>query len=113
MNPNPKTPGWFLLTRHWLSLAGAALIATAAISVLFVESHQIRGHADNPYVGIVVFLIVPFVFLAGLAMIAAGVYLSKRVIRAGLADFPFDRKAALRRLFLFLGVTLVVNVLLG
>ena len=113
MNPTPKTPGWFLLTRHWLSLAGAALAATAAISVLFVESHEIRGHADNPYVGILVFLIVPFVFFAGLALVAVGVYLSKREIRAGLAAPSFDRKAALRRIVLFLGITTAINVLLG
>src|SRR5579862_2365460 len=103
MKPTPKTPGWFLLTRHWLSLAGVALIATAAISMLFVEPHEFRGHGDNPYVGILVFLIIPFVFFAGLALIPLGVYLSKREIRAGLAAAPFDRKAALRRIVLFLG----------
>ena len=113
MKPTPKTPGWFLLTRHWLSLAGAALVATAAISALFVESHEIRGHADNPYVGILVFLIIPFVFFAGLALVPVGVYLSKREIRAGLAAPPFDRKAALRRIVLFLGITTAINVLLG
>jgi hypothetical protein len=113
MKPTPKTPGWFLLTRHWLSLAGAALVATAAISVLFVESHEIRGHADNPYVGILVFLIIPFVFFAGLALIPVGMYLGKREIRAGLAASPFDRKVALRRIALFLGITAVINVLLG
>ena len=113
MNPTPKTPGWFLLTRHWLSLTGAALVTTAAISVLFVESHQIRGHADNPYIGIVVFLIIPLVFFAGLALIPIGVYLSKRAIRAGLAAPPLDRKAAVRRILLFLGITTAINVLLG
>jgi nitrate/TMAO reductase-like tetraheme cytochrome c subunit len=113
MNPTPKTPGWYVLTRHWLSLTGAALVATAAISVLFVESHEIRGHADNPYVGILVFLIVPFVFFGGLVLIPLGVYLSKREIRAGLATPAFDRRAALRRIGLFLLVTTFINVLLG
>src|SRR5690349_18584595 len=113
MKPTPKTPGWFLLTRHWLSLAGAALVATAAISLLFVESHKVRGHADNPYVGILLFLVIPFVFFAGLAMIPLGVYLSRREIRAGLASPTFDRKAALRRILLFLGITGLMNVLLG
>ena len=113
MKPKSKIPGWFLLTRHWLSLAGVALVVTAAISVLFVESHQLRGHADNPYVGILVFLIIPFIFFAGLALIPVGVYLSRRRIRADLAAPPFDRKAALRRIALFLGITTVFNVLLG
>lgn len=113
MKPTAKTPGWFLLTRHWLSLAGAALVATAAISLLFVESHEIRGHADNPYVGILVFLFIPLLFFAGLALIPVGVYLSKREIRTGLAPPAFDRKAALRRIVLFLGITTAINVLLG
>jgi hypothetical protein len=113
MKPTAKTPAWFLLTRHWLSLAGAALVATAAMSVLFVESHDIRGHANNPYVGILVFLIIPLVFFAGLALIPIGVYLSKRAIRASVASPTFDRKAALRRFLMFLGITTVINVLIG
>src|SRR5262245_22033542 len=59
MNGTTERPAWFLLTRHWLSLAGIALLATAIISWLFVLPLQIRGHVDNPYVGIVIFLILP------------------------------------------------------
>jgi hypothetical protein len=42
MNAKPIPPVWFLLTRHWLSLVGAALITTAVISWLFVLPQQIR-----------------------------------------------------------------------
>jgi hypothetical protein len=48
VTPTPKTPGWFLLTRQWVSLLGAALIVTAGISSLFVAPHETRGHAGNP-----------------------------------------------------------------
>lgn len=113
MTPTPKIPAWYMLTRHWLSLTGVALVTTAAISLLFVESRGIRGHAENPYVGILVFLVIPFVFFAGLALIPLGVYLSKREIRTGLAAPPFDRKTALRRIALFLGITTAINVVLG
>ena len=89
MNPTPKTPVWFLLTRHWLSLAGTALVTTAGISFLFVLPQQIRGHVSNPYIGIIIFLVLPIAFFAGLAMIAVGVYLSKRRIRRGLAGATF------------------------
>jgi len=44
-----------LLTRHFLSLLGVALLATAVISWLCVLPQQIRGHVDNPYGGILVF----------------------------------------------------------
>ena len=113
MKATPRTPGWFLLTRHWLSLFGAALAATAVISLLFVAPQEIRGHADNPYVGIILFLVLPIVFFVGLLLIPIGVYLSKRDIARGLAETTFDRKAALRRLGLFLGLTTLFNVILG
>jgi nitrate/TMAO reductase-like tetraheme cytochrome c subunit len=113
MNAASNRPAWFLLTRHWLSLLGAALLATALISWLFVLPLQIRGHVDNPYVGIVVFLILPIIFFTGLALIPIGVYLSKRQIRKGLAEAAFDRRAALQRLAWVFGVTTVLNLLVG
>ena len=106
-------PAWYLLTRHWVSLAGLALLATAVISWLFVLPLQIRGHVDNPYVGIVVFLILPVVFFAGLALIPIGIYLSKRQIRKGLTEPSFDRKTALQRIAWFFGITTLLNILIG
>jgi len=72
MNSLGKKPVWFLLTQHWVSLVGVALVATALVSWLFVLPQQIRGHADNPYVGIVVFLILPAIFFTGLLLIPVG-----------------------------------------
>ena len=87
MKDTVKTPTWFLLTRHWLSLLGLALVGTALISWLFVLPQQIRGHVDNPYLGIVVFLILPAIFFAGLALTCLiGVYLSRQQISRGLGE---------------------------
>lgn len=113
MNPNSKRPVWFLLTQHWLSLLGVALVTTALISWLVVLPQQIRGHADNPYVGIVVFLVLPAIFFIGLLLIPVGVYLSKRQIRGKLAEATFDRKTALRRIAWFFGATTLLNILVG
>jgi hypothetical protein len=113
MNATSKRPAWFLLTQHWLSLLGGALLATALISWLFVLPQQIRGHVDNPYVGIVVFLVLPAIFFTGLALVPIGVYLSKREIRQGLAEVVFDRKTALRRITWFFGTTTLLNILIG
>jgi NapC/NirT cytochrome c family, N-terminal region len=113
MNSPSKRPVWFLLTQHWISLVGVALVATALVSWLFVLPQQIRGHADNPYVGIVVFLILPAMFFAGLLLIPVGVYLSKRQIHAGLAEETFDRKTAVRRIGWFFGATTLLNILIG
>ena len=104
MSATDNRPAWFLLTRHWLSLLGVALLATALISWLFVLPQQVRGHVDNPYVGIVVFLVLPAIFFTGLALVPIGIYLSKRQIRKGLAEAVFDRKIALQRIVWFFGV---------
>jgi nitrate/TMAO reductase-like tetraheme cytochrome c subunit len=113
MNATSDKPAWFVLTRHWLSLVGVALVTTAGISWLFVLPLQIRGHVSNPYIGIIVFLILPVIFFIGLALIPIGVYLSKRRIRQGLAEAGFDRHAALRRLAWFFGVVTLVNAVIG
>lgn len=110
--PNEK-PAWFLLTRHWVSLLGLALLATAVISYFFVLPLQIRGHADNPYVGIIVFLILPIIFFAGLALIPIGIYLGKKQLREGLAEPAFDRKTAVKRVAWFFGITTALNILIG
>ena len=62
MNAASDRPTWFVLTRHWLSLAGVALVTTAGLSWLFVLPLQIRGHVANPYIGVIVFLILPIIF---------------------------------------------------
>lgn len=113
MGPNSKRPVWFLLTQHWLSLLGVALLASALISWLFVLPQHIRGHAENPYVGIIVFLVLPAIFFAGLLLVPVGVYLSKRQIRSGLDGETFDRKAALRRIAWFFGATTLLNIVIG
>jgi len=113
MGATSERPAWFVLTRHWLSLLGVALLATAVISWLFVLPQQIRGHVANPYVGIVVFLVLPAIFFTGLALVPIGVYLSKRQIRRGLSEEAFDRKTALRRIAWFFGVTTLLNILIG
>lgn len=113
MNVTNARPTWFLLTQHWLSLLGVALLGTALISWLFVLPLQIRGHASNPYIGIIVFLILPVIFFLGLALVPIGVYLSKRQIREKFTEPTFDRKGALRRLAWFFGLVTLLNVLIG
>ncbi|MBV8569267.1 MAG: NapC/NirT family cytochrome c [Acidobacteriaceae bacterium] len=112
MSSPSRTPVWFLFTRHWLSLLGAGLVTTAVISWLFLLPGQLKGHGENPYLGIAVFVILA-VFVAGLALIPIGIYLSKRQIQAGLPEGGLDRKAALQRLAWFLGVTTFANILIG
>ena len=113
MDATSSRPAWFVLTRHWLSLAGAVLVTTAGISWLFVLPLHVGRRFDNPYVGIVVFLILPIVFFGGLVLIPIGVYLSRRHIKQEMSDSTLGRKAALQKLLLFFGITTFLNVLIG
>jgi len=113
MGMTTEKPAWFVLTRHWLSLLGVALLVTAVVSWLFVLPQQVRGHVDNPYVGILVFLILPAIFFTGLVLVPIGVFLSKHQIGGKLAEQSFDRKTALRRIAWFFGATTLLNILIG
>lgn len=112
MTENTRRPVWQLLTVHWLGLVGTGLVTTAGLSWLFVLPLQLRGHASNPYVGIVVFLILPVVFFSGLFLIPLGIYFGKRRLPTG-RDSTFDRKTAVRRVLWFLAITSFLNVLIG
>ena len=91
----------------------SALVATALLSWLFVLPPQIRGHASNPYVGIIVSLVLPVVLFTGLILLPIGIYLSKRQIRVGFTRTKFDRRAALWRIVWFFVVVSAVNILIG
>jgi len=90
-----------------------ALVTTAVISWLFVLPQQIRGHADNPYIGLVIFLAIPALFIAGLVLIPIGIYLSKHRLQEKLAAPTFDRKTAVRRVAWFFAATTSINILIG
>jgi len=112
MNDHPKPPVRMLLTSHWLTILGALLATTAGFSWLFVLPIQVQGHTSNPYIGIVVFVLIPIVFIAGLMAIALGVFLARKRIQAGLAAVP-DRHTYVRTLAIFFAATTAINIVIG
>ncbi len=106
-------PGIVLLTSHWLTWLGLALGITAVSTWLFFLPTELRGNIANPYKGVVLYLILPFVLAAGMALAAAGIVLGRRRIRQRLEDVVVDRKTALHRLIVFLVITIGVNLLAG
>ena len=112
MSDDPKRPILMLLTSHWVSLLGAALVTTAGFSWLFALPTQLRGHTSNPYIGIIVFIIIPIVFVAGLILIAIGIFLARRRIEKGLLTAP-NRATYFRRLAIFFVVTTAINIVIG
>jgi nitrate/TMAO reductase-like tetraheme cytochrome c subunit len=106
-------PFLVMVTSHWLSMLGLFLVATGLITWLFVLPLQVRGHVPNPYIGIVIFIVVPIIFVSGLVLVPIGVLLARRRVRHRLAAAIVDRRTALRRLAYFLGATTLVNVIVG
>jgi hypothetical protein len=93
-------------------MLGTALVTLAGFSWLFLLPTNLRGRVENPYIGILLFIIIPAVFFVGLALIPIGVFLSKRRIADTIETLP-DRKSAIRRTAIFFGVMTVANVIIG
>jgi mono/diheme cytochrome c family protein len=109
---NRNRPFLFLLTSHWVSLLGAALVTTAGFSWLFVLPLHMRGSASNPYIGLLAFIGIPIVFFAGLALIPVGIFLAKRRIAAGLGAVE-NRRGMIQRIAIFVGALTVINIVIG
>jgi len=75
-----------------ISLAGGAITTASGVTMFAYWLVEIFGRFnDNPYLGIIFFLILPALFVAGLLLIPVGLLLRRRKLRkAGLipAEFP-------------------------
>jgi nitrate/TMAO reductase-like tetraheme cytochrome c subunit len=122
MSPRATIRDWarliYYLSQNILSLAGVVLTTSSAITLIgfWVYDFMLPG-PPHPYVGILLFLILPGVFLLGLLQIPAGILLRRRKLRAA-GELPMmypaiDLGAPLvRHGLLFIGVATLLNVLI-
>lgn len=111
-NSKQREPLLILLTSHWITMAGVALVTLAGVSWLFLLPQNLRGDAGNPYIGLLLFGAAPAVFLLGLLLIPIGIALSRRRVRAHLGQLP-DRRAAWRKAGVFFAVMTLANLVIG
>jgi hypothetical protein len=106
-------------SRHVLSIAGVALTTVSAVLFLVVFLADLFGLHTNPYIGIVFFLVLPAIFLLGLALIPVGVWLERRRRRKGLEarswpridlNHPRHRQIALGVLLLTMANIVIVSL---
>jgi len=75
-----------------VSLAGGAITSASGVTMICYWMVELFGRGNsNPYLGIIFFLLLPAVFIAGLALIPVGVFVRrKKLQKAGLipAEFP-------------------------
>ncbi len=117
-----KPGGWLRpvvhLSNNVLSLAGVTLVTTAAVLWIFLLPTSIGGQVSNPYVGILAFLLLPGVFVLGLVLIPAGIYLRFRGERkrgSYPSDFPplTFHNVEFRRLVMFVAAATLVNFVIA
>ena len=122
MSPRATITDWarliYYLSQNILSLVGVVLTTSSAITLIgfWVYDFMLPG-PPHPYVGILLFLILPGVFLLGLLLIPAGIFLRRRKLSAA-GELPTVYPAIevgapmVRHGLLFIGVATVLNVLI-
>jgi NapC/NirT cytochrome c family, N-terminal region len=106
------------LSNNWISLIGVVVVTAATVLWMALLPITVRGGISHPYYGILVYLLLPAVFVTGLILIPVGIYWQRRRQRAAgvyPSDFPpLDyRNRELRKLAGFIAVTTVVNVMIA
>jgi len=75
-----------------ISLAGGALTTASGVTMIGYWLFELFGHAnENPYLGIIFFLLLPAAFVLGLLLIPAGMWVRRKKLRktgAIPAEFP-------------------------
>jgi hypothetical protein len=102
----------YALTGHWVSMTGTALVTLAGFSWLFLLPMHAGGHANNPYIGLFAFVVLPLIFFTGLALIPIGAALGRRRVEQGLA-VAVERREVWRRAGVFFAIMTAVNLVIG
>lgn len=110
------------ISRSPISLAGVVITTISAIIFLTLFAIELVGYSGGPYVGIMVFLVVPAFFVAGLLLIPIGLWLERRKARgtanadgaSAPQDFPVIdfNSTHVRKTVLLFGALTVINVVI-
>ena len=103
------------LVRHPLAITGALLATVAGIGFAAMLSAALLGLFDNPYAGLIVFVALPALFVLGLLLIPAGMWLQRRRLARhpdSVQDWPvFDlRQPRTRRIVLIVTALTALNI---
>lgn len=101
-----------ILTGHWLSMTGTALVTLAGFSWIFLLPMHMSGRADNSYIGLFAFVVLPLIFFTGLILIPIGAILGRRRVERGVA-VAVDRHKVWRRAGIFFAVMTAANLVIG
>ena len=106
----------FQLGNNWITLTGAALTTSSAFVLVWFWFMELTSpRSVHPYAGILLFIILPALFVIGLVLIPLGILRVRRQRRlAGEAPQPLQavdfRQPAVRRLLTLIGILTFINV---
>ncbi|MBS1795581.1 MAG: NapC/NirT family cytochrome c [Acidobacteria bacterium] len=66
------------LYHNYVSLIGTVIAITSLISIIFLFALEITGSSDQPYLGILIYIMLPGVMVFGIFVILAGMFLERR-----------------------------------
>ncbi|HTA41039.1 MAG TPA: NapC/NirT family cytochrome c [Bryobacteraceae bacterium] len=105
------------LSNDWISLIGVVIVTTATVFWLFLLPFSLRGEATHPYIGILLFLALPAIFILGLILIPIGIVHRRRRERLSGAEPSFPainwQNRDFRRLSTFIAMTTIVNLVIA
>jgi hypothetical protein len=104
------------LPRNPISLAGVFLATIGALFFLIFFLTELFGWHSNPYMGILIFVILPVLFIAGLLLIPIGAWRERRAVRMGRPERTWPRidfnNPRHRNVAFFVAAATFVNVLI-
>ena len=101
---------------NWITLAGAGLTTSSAFVLIWFWFMELTSPRPiHPYAGIILFLVLPGIFLVGLVLIPVGILRLRRQRRlAGAPILPLQavdfKQPGVRRLITVVGVLTFINV---
>src|SRR5215813_11097174 len=105
----PKTPSLF---RNYISMVGGAIAIASFVSVVLLFLIEITAKNENPYLGILTYIIFPSILIFGLVVVIAGRMLERRCRHraascevAAYLKLDLNDPRARRAFFFFLVVT--------
>jgi hypothetical protein len=105
----------FYLSQNLISRIGVVLTTTAGITLVIAFASLTLGYRPNPYAGILVYLILPPIFVVGLLLIPIGIYRDyRRQRRLGTLPTTYPTvdfsHRGVRSTAMFVGVMTALNV---
>lgn len=106
------------LFKNWVSMAGMVVAGTSALVIVFFLALSFMYERINPYIGIVIYLVLPAILIAGLLLIPAGMYIEWRqrqrtgqIIYREWPSVDLNNPAQRRTAFMFLLATALFMLL--